>query len=124
MTLRELLDAVGGTLLGEPVSPDTAVTAVDTDSRNIRPGSLFLPLEGERFDAHSFINDALERGAAGCITAREREKYLPGKFYIKVKSTQKALRDLAKHYKSKFDIPFIGVTGSVGKTTTKEMIAA
>jgi UDP-N-acetylmuramoyl-tripeptide--D-alanyl-D-alanine ligase len=81
-------------------------------------------LEGERFDGHAFINDALEAGAAGCLTARERTSYLPGKFYIKVGSTQRALRDLARWYKSRFDIPFIGITGSVGKTTTKDMVAA
>ncbi|MEG1072301.1 MAG: UDP-N-acetylmuramoyl-tripeptide--D-alanyl-D-alanine ligase [Oscillospiraceae bacterium] len=124
MTLRQLVAAVGGTPLGDFYDPDQTVTDVDTDSRNLHPGCLFLPLEGERFDAHSFISGALENGAAGCLTAREREKYLPGKFYIKVKNTQKALRDLAKYYRDQFDIPFIGVTGSVGKTTTKEMIAA
>ncbi|MEG2959279.1 MAG: Mur ligase domain-containing protein, partial [Oscillospiraceae bacterium] len=91
MTLRELVAAVGGTPLGDFYDPDLTVTEVDTDSRNLHQGCLFLPLEGERFDAHSFISGALENGAAGCLTAREREKYLPGKFYIKVKNTQKAL---------------------------------
>src|SRR5699024_2781598 len=94
------------------------------DSRNVLQGCLFLPLEGERFDGHSFINNALEQGAAGCLTARERESYLPGKFYIKVRSTRRALRDLARYYKELFPIPFVAVTGSVGKTTTKDMVAA
>ena len=85
---------------------------------------MFIPLVGERFDGHAFLNEALEGGAAGCFTQRERESYLPGKFYIKVGSTQKALRDLARHYKQKFRIPFVAVTGSVGKTTTKDMVAA
>ena len=97
---------------------------VFTDSRNPDPGALFIPLVGERFDGHAFLNEALEGGAAGCFTQRERESYLPGKFYIKVGSTQKALRDLARHYKQKFRIPFVAVTGSVGKTTTKDMVAA
>lgn len=60
----------------------------------------------------------------GCITARERENYLPGKFYVKVSNTQKALRDLAAWYKGRFDIPFVAITGSVGKTTAKDMVAA
>lgn len=124
VTLREIMEAVNGVPLGEPFDLDTYVEYVDTDSRSVHPGGLFLPLEGERFDAHSFINSALENGAAGCFTARERDSYLPGKFYIKVRSTQKALRDLARWYKRRFRIPFIAVTGSVGKTTTKDMIAA
>ena len=124
MTLRQLLQAVDGTLLGDFADLDTRFTDVCTDSRQITPGSLFLPLEGERFDGHAFINTALEGGAAGCLTARERERYLPGKFYVKVRSTQRALRDLARYYKSQFPIPFVAVTGSVGKTTAKDMIAA
>lgn len=122
--LSELLEAVRGKLLGEPADPDTQVLSVDTDSRKIHPGSLFIPLVGERFDGHAFIQSALESGAAGCLTARSRDSYLPGKFYVKVDSTQKALRDLAAWYKKRFDIPFIAVTGSVGKTTTKDMTAA
>jgi len=124
LTLRQLLEAVGGTLLGEFADLDATAADVCTDSRSITPGCLFIPLEGERFDGHSFINAALEAGAAGCLTARERESYLPGKFYIKVRSTQRALWELARYYKGLFPIPFIAVTGSVGKTTTKDMVAA
>ena len=124
ITIKEILEAVDGKLYGDVTDLSITVEKVDTDSRNIHPGALFLPLEGERFDGHAFINDSLEAGAAGCLFARERTGYLPGKFYIKVSSTQRALRDLARWYKSRFDIPFIGVTGSVGKTTTKDMIAA
>lgn len=124
ITVREIIEAVGGRLLGEFDGLDMAITHVLTDSRNPDPGALFIPLVGERFDGHAFINDALEGGAAGCFTQRERESYLPGKFYIKVSSTQKALRDLARHYKQKFPIPYVAITGSVGKTTTKDMVAA
>ena len=124
LTLRQLLEAVNGTLLGDFDDLDAQAVQVSTDSRNITPGCLFIPLEGERFDGHSFINTALEAGAAGCLTARERESYLPGKFYIKVRSTQRALWELARYYKKLFPIPFIAVTGSVGKTTTKDMTAA
>ena len=124
LTLRQLLEAVNGTLLGEFDDMDAAVAGVTTDSRNVPVNTLFIPLEGERFDGHSFINAALEGGAAGCFTARERESYLPGKFYIKVRSTQRALWELARYYKQRFPIPFVAVTGSVGKTTAKDMIAA
>ena len=124
MTIREILDAVGGKLLGEFGDINRTVSRVETDSRTIHAGSLFVPLMGERFDGHAYINSALEGGAAGCFTQRERESYLPGKFYIKVGSTQRALRDLAKYYKKKFPIPVVALTGSVGKTTTKDMVAA
>ncbi len=122
LTLRQLLEAVNGTLLGDFDDLDAQAVQVSTDSRNITPGCLFIPLEGERFDGHSFIQAALEAG--GCLTARERESYLPGRFYIKVRSTQRALWELARYYKKLFPIPFIAVTGSVGKTTTKDMTAA
>ncbi len=124
ITLDQLLQAVDGTLLGEFRDGQTPIARVDTDSRNMHPGSLFIPLVGERFDGHAYIASALEGGAAGCLTARERESYRPDKFYVKVASTQKALRDLAAWHKSRFRIPFVAVTGSVGKTTAKDMIAA
>ena len=124
ITIREIVAAVDGKLLGEFTALDQTVTHVFTDSRKPDPGALFIPLVGDRFDGHAFINEALEGGAAGCFTQRERESYLPGKFYIKVNSTQKALRDLARWYKKKFPIPFVAITGSVGKTTTKDMVAA
>ena len=124
ITIREIVAAVDGKLLGDFTALDQTVTHVFTDSRKPDPGALFIPLVGERFDGHAFINEALEGGAAGCFTQRERESYLPGKFYIKVNSTQKALRDLARWYKKKFPIPFVAITGSVGKTTTKDMVAA
>ena len=124
MTIREIMEAVGGSLLGDFGDLNRTVGRVETDSRTIHPGSLFIPLVGERFDGHAYINAALEGGAAGCFTQRERDSYLPGKFYIKVKSTHRALRDLAKYYKQKFNVPVIAITGSVGKTTTKDMVAA
>ena len=124
VSLAQILQAVNGTLLGDFMDENTVVDSVTTDSRKVQPGSLFVPLTGERFDGHAYINMALESGAAGCFTARERDSYLPGKFYIKVASPLRALRDLAGWYRSQFDIPVVGVTGSVGKTTTKDMLAA
>jgi len=124
ITIREILEATGGKLLGGCPDLDRTIACVDTDSRKIRPVSLFVPLVGERFDGHAFIQDALESGASACLTARQRESYDPEKSYILVVSPQRALRDLAAWYKRCFRIPFIAVTGSVGKTTTKDMLAA
>ena len=122
--LSELLEAVGGTLLGGDQNMDAEISVVDTDSRNVHSGALFLPLVGERFDGHAYIKSALDSGAAGCLTAKVLEEYRPDKFYVKVADTQDALRDLAVWYKSRFPIPFVAVTGSVGKTTAKDMIAS
>jgi len=124
ITLGQLAEAVGGHLLGSFDRLDTPICQVETDSRSIHSGVLFIPLLGDRFDGHAYISAALEGGAAGCVTAREPGNLLPGKFYVKVSDTQKALRDLAVWYRSRFSIPFIGVTGSVGKTTTKDMLAS
>ena len=124
MTLGQLVEAVHGTLLGRFNDLDTAFTLVDTDSRAVREGALFIPLVGERFDGHVYLDAALENGAAGCLTAKEPETLRPDKFYVKVEDTEVALKDMAVAYKNRFDIPFIGVTGSVGKTTAKDMIAS
>ena len=120
-TARELCAAVGGTLLQDSGAP---VTGVTTDSRAVQPGQLFIPLVGERFDGHAYISKALDGGAAGCLTAREPETLLPGKLYIQVADTRLALKALASWYRNKFDLPVVQVTGSAGKTTTKEMIAS
>lgn len=124
ITLGQLLGAVDGYLLDGFDNLNFPIALVETDSRSIHTGALFIPLVGDRFDGHAYINSALQEGAAGCLTAREQENCLPGKFYVKVSDTQKALGDLAAWYKDQFHIPFIGVTGSVGKTTTKDMLAA
>ena len=123
MTIPEIVSAVDGTWL-DPREETAPITAVCTDSRKIAPGCLFLPWVGERFDGHDFIDAALDAGAAGCLCARVPETLRPGKFYIRVADTRLALRALASAYRDRFDIPFIQITGSVGKTTTKEMISA
>ncbi len=120
-TVKELCAAVGGTLLQES---GAVVTEVSTDSRSIPAGALFVPLVGERFDGHDYLDAALERGAAGCLTAKKPTSLLKDKFYIQVSDTLEALKALAAWYRAKFDLPMVQVTGSAGKTTTKEMIAA
>ena len=120
-TVKELCAAVGGTLLQQS---GAVVTQVSTDSRSILNRALFVPLVGERFDGHDYLDAALERGAAGCLTAKKPAALLKDKFYIQVSDTLEALKALAAWYRAKFDIPMVQVTGSAGKTTTKEMIAA
>ena len=121
-TVREICAAVGGTLLqGEG---DALITGVTTDSRAVSAGQLFIPLTGERFDGHAYIDVALTAGAAGCLTARTPETLLPGKVYVQVADTRLALAALAAWYRSRFDLQVVQITGSAGKTTTKEMVAA
>lgn len=121
LTVQTICAAVGGTVLQ---SSGAAVRDVTTDSRRVPQEALFIPLVGERFDGHAYIEKALEAGAAGCLTAKTPETLLPGKFYIQVPDTRLSLKALAAWYRGQFRLPVVQVTGSVGKTTTKEMIAA
>ena len=121
LTVQTICAAVGGTVLQ---SSGAAVRDVTTDSRRVPQEALFIPLVGKRFDGHAYIEKALEAGAAGCLTAKTPEALLPGKFYIQVPDTRLALKALAAWYRGQFRLPVVQVTGSVGKTTTKEMIAA
>ena len=123
MTVQEIASAVGG-VWWNPREDVPAVTAVSTDSRRVVQGCLFLPWVGEKFDGHDFIDAALSAGAAGCLCARLPKDLRADKFYIKVDDTRLALKALASAYRDKFHIPFVQITGSVGKTTTKEMIAS
>ena len=121
-TVREICAAVGGTLLQGEGS--ALITGVTTDSRAVSAGQLFIPLTGERFDGHAYIGSALSSGAAGCLTARTPETLLPGKLYVQVADPRLALKALAAWYRSRFTLPVVQITGSAGKTTTKEMVAA
>ena len=117
----DICRAVGGTFLQ---TGGGTVTGVTSDSRQIASGDLFIPLVGARFDGHDYIDTALSAGAAGCLCSRVPEALLPGTFYIQVQDTTLALGALAAWYRSLYDIPVVQVTGSAGKTTTKEMIAS
>ncbi|MEJ5307713.1 MAG: UDP-N-acetylmuramoyl-tripeptide--D-alanyl-D-alanine ligase [candidate division WOR-3 bacterium] len=94
------------------------VEDISTDSRNIKKNSLFVPIKGDRFDGHDFIQDSFNKGAILTLS----EKDLNGLPYIKVKDTILALNGLAREYLKKFKPLKIGITGSNGKTTTKDMI--
>ncbi len=101
---------------------DTAVSNVCIDSRKVKKGSLFVAIKGERADGHDFIKDVAQNGAAAVLV----EKDVPDDYgitVIKVSSTLLALQSLAQSYRKRFTIPVIAVTGSVGKTTTKELCA-
>jgi len=117
---EEILKATGGELLSGDINAE--ISNVSTDSRKISPGDIFIPIEGERFDGHDFIKSAFELGATAAITHRDAEPVKDG-VLIRVGNTLKALGDIAGYYRSKFNIPIVGITGSVGKTSTKDMVA-
>ena len=120
--VAELVKAVDGELIyGEE---NGIISSVSTNSKEIEEGALFVPIIGERVDAHQFIDMAFGGGATATFTSRKIENFVEGKAYIKVEDTVKALQKAAAWYRSQFDVKLIGITGSVGKTTTKEMIAA
>ena len=116
-TLRQVAAYCGGQV--SPTFRDITVDGVCTDSRKLQPGQLFIALKGERFDGHDFIAQALEKGAAAAISEREMAD-LP---VVVVEDSLRALGDLARAYRDLLPIKVVGITGSVGKTTTKEMIA-
>lgn len=100
------------------------ISSVSINSKEITAGALFVPIVGERVDAHKFIDMALEQGAVATFTSKPVANYIPGKVYIQVDDTVAALQRVAEQYRHQFSLQLIGITGSVGKTTTKEMIAA
>lgn len=116
LNLREIIAAVRGSF-GYPA--DIEITSISTDTRTIEKNSLFIALKGEKFDGHDFAVKAMELGAAAVVTQRAVE----GAKCLIVDSTYQALLDIASFYRDKFKIPIVGITGSVGKTTTKDMTA-
>lgn len=115
MKLSLLATNIQGKLLG----PDVNYSGLSLDSRSIKPHELFIALRGEKFDGHNFIKLAKQRGAAAAVVDHAIETDLP---LIQVQDTRKALGELAKQHRRQFSIPIIALTGSCGKTTTKEMI--
>lgn len=115
MRLSEAAIATHGQVLGE----DVEFNLVGTDSRAIEPGQLFVALRGDHFDGHEYVNPSLQQGAVAALV--ENDSYAPA---IKVANTRLALGDLAAYWRQKITVPVIGITGSNGKTTVKEMLAA
>lgn len=122
MSLREIAAVCGGTYFGEETKLDMEVTGVAIDSRKVADGYLFVPIKGARVDGHDFIPQVMEKGALCTLSEHELED--ADHPYILVSSSEQALKDLAEHYRKALDIKVVGITGSVGKTSTKEMIAS
>ncbi len=119
--LSDVLRATGGDLLG-PVEGNPWIPAVTTDSKDVAPGALFVPIRGKRFDGHVFVEQAFLGGAAFSLVSRDTDLARMPRNVIVVPDTKRALGDLARWQRSRFDVPVIGVTGSCGKTTVKEML--
>lgn len=122
LTLANITRACQGTYHGDESLLDRKVAGVTIDSRKVEKDFLFVAINGERFNAHKFILDTIEKGAL-CVVSHEDlgETDFP---YILVEATGQALLDIAKLYRDSFDVKVVGITGSVGKTSTKEMIAS
>ena len=121
-TLRDALNAVNGRYFGNEAALDSDIDRVTSDSRTAGTGALFIALKGTRVDGHDFMAGCIRAGAVACLT--EREPTPQERPAIQVDSTLRATGALAAWHRARFAIPVIGITGSVGKTTTKEMIAA
>lgn len=117
--IDEIIHACGGTPFH--CSEIECIRGISTDSRKLERDNLFVALKGVSFDGHEFASKAIELGAAAVLSQVKLKEDIP---YILVKDTMKALHDIAKYYKNKFQIPFISVTGSSGKTTTKDMVSS
>lgn len=120
MTVKEIVEITGGVLLcGDE---NAVVTGICTNSREIKEGDMFVPILGERVDGHRFIESALEIGAA-TLTSAHDNVVVAEKPYIRVDDTVVAMQRVGTAIRERMNIPYIGVTGSVGKTTTREMVA-
>lgn len=127
LTIEEVVGAVEGAVIGSPSGGGT-LTAVTVDSRQVTPGALFVALKGQKHDGHDYVLEAFVRGARAALvervpevgTATEATGALP---LIRVADSLAALQKLAAYWRERLAIPVVGVTGSVGKTTTKEVVA-
>ncbi|HIZ74551.1 MAG TPA: UDP-N-acetylmuramoyl-tripeptide--D-alanyl-D-alanine ligase [Candidatus Mediterraneibacter stercoravium] len=122
MSLQKIADACGGTYHGPEESLSREVSCVVIDSRKIQKDGLFIAIRGARVDGHTFIPQVMEKGAL-CSVSEQDLGDVPYP-YIKVDSCEQALKDIAEHYRRSLDIKVVGISGSVGKTSTKEMIAS
>lgn len=121
-TLQQIAAACQGKYVGDDCYKNTPVSSIERDSRNIKENSLFLAIKGARVDGHDFIEKCYDMGAICALC--EKPPKNPIKPYILVDSTLDAVKKIAKAYRQLFSIPVVGISGSVGKTSTKEMIAS
>ena len=122
MTLKAIAKSCGGTYYGPADNLEKCVAGIAIDSRKIQNDWLFAATVGERVDGHSFIESCYEKGVLCCLG--EKAPICEDHSYIQVASTFQALKDIAEYYRSTLEIPVVGITGSVGKTSTKEMISS
>lgn len=122
LSLRTAAAGCGGKLNAKPEVLDQELKGVVIDSRKAEPGFLFIAAKGERVDGHDFIAGVMEKGAAGVVCEKRPED--PGIPYILVEDSYQALRDIAAFYREQLPVKVIGITGSVGKTSTKEFVAS
>ena len=122
--VKEILSPINGTLISG--DQETVLAGISTDSRTTQHGDLFWALRGERYDGHDFALKAIEQGAAGIVAQRDRleTERIEGPLVISVDDTLEALGDLAAWWRGRHDLKVVAITGSSGKTTTKEMVSA
>lgn len=123
ITVKDIVDAVSGILLCGDMN--TELKHISIDSRTMRGADLFVPIIGEKSDAHRFLNQAMDNGAAAALTSEHAS--VPDGFkgtLIRVADTKLGLQNIGRYLRSRLSIPIVGITGSVGKTTTREMVAA
>lgn len=118
MTLAEIAAATGGTVVGDGT---LVVTGITTDSRDVHRGDLFVAVAGERFDGHDFVGQARADGAVACLVERDNVATGPA---VAIDDTFVALRDLAAHHRATMPQSVVAITGSTGKTTTKDLLAS
>lgn len=116
-TVSQAAALTGGAFSGDAALPDAPITSLSIDTRTLRPGALYVPVRGEVFDGHRFIPKAMEQGAV--CTLSEVDTPYP---HIRVDNAVAAFQTLAARYRERFSIPVVGITGSAGKTTTKELV--
>ena len=117
MLVKDIVKACNGVLLcGDP---ETVVTSVETDSRLIEPEALFVPIIGQKTDAHQYIQQTFDKGAVATLTQEHTSMEDSTHCWIYVEQTQDALQRIATVYRNQFQVPVVGVTGSVGKTSTR-----
>jgi len=121
LTVKEVIRAVRGKLICG--SQQGEISGVSIDSRTIKKGEIFFALKGERFDGHDFLQEAIEKGAKAAVVSKKK-KFAAKIAIIRVSHTLTALQELAKFYRQKFNPVVVGITGSNGKTTTKDMLKA
>ena len=121
VSVKEAAAIAGGSLINEK-NADEEILSVVIDSRKVEKGAMFAALKGEHADGHDYIAKAFELGAVCCLAEHAPED-VSGSVIV-VPDVARAMKDLAEAYRKRFDIPIIGIAGSVGKTTAKEMVAA